>query len=819
MVGVNLQGRWCIQRTDEEAYELQAQMPGDIFGALLEAKYIEDPYVGENENDVQWVGECDWIFSRTFKVSQRLLAHDQIRLHLESVDTLAKIYINDKLVVRTENMFVPVDLDVKPFLIQGENCIRLHITSAAKGAKKLAKKAPYEVPSTTNNRVPHLNHLRKVQCHGGWDWGICLLTCGVYGKMQLVGVNELVIHHCYTSQKHRKDKVTLTVTLEYEAFKSARLPLSVRVGEIQCDKMLTVKAGRAQHQIVVEIDNPALWWPVGYGEQPLYAFELSLAGQVVQKKLGLRDIRVLNTTDKIGKRFVIEVNGVEVFCKGANWIPMDAIVSRQTDQRYTELLEAAADANMNMIRVWGGGQYERDFFYETCDRLGLLVWQDFMLACALYPATEDFIQNLCAEVTHQGKRLRDHACLALWCGDNEVLGAIHWYVDAKDAQKLAAYHVFYDRINQAQQAAIEAADPTRTFWPSSPCGGPNDFSDGWHNDACGDMHYWDVWHEGKDIEAYFDVVPRFCSEFGYQSFSSPETTATFAAKKDWNPTCPVMEHHQRNPAGNQIILDMFTRYFRMPNGSENFMYLSQVQQAIAVKTAVEYWRHLKPVCMGTLYWQLNDNWPVASWSSLEYGGRWKHLHYHAKRFYAPVVGTAFQQDNIITLAVVSDVLEAGRAVMLVKSYDFEGNLIKKIKLEKAIAAQGVVKFGQWDVDAFGVDPTKGFMVLETCVKVRGKAYYHDNTHLFRRYKQYDLPETAVRMRLRKHPEGASITLSVKYPAFFVFLSHEKGGVFEDNSFTLLPDQPKTIIFRVNGGLTLQQIKQGLSVKHLRDTYE
>ena len=335
--------------------------------------------------------------------------------------------------------------------------------------------------------------------------------------------------------------------------------------------------------------------PAGYGEQPLYQLNIRLDGQVIEKKIGFRDLHLDTSVDDIGSAMTFVVNGRPIMAKGANWIPVDALPSRHTKDRYQKLLQDAKAANMNMIRVWGGGMYEQDIFYELCDALGLLVWQDFMFACALYPSTPNFISEVQAEVRHQVRRLKDHPCIALWCGDNEVIGAISWYPESKTNRE--KYVVNYDRLNRAIEQIVAIEDPARRFWSSSPCNGELDYGDAWHDDNKGDMHFWDVWHSGKSFDAYQSIQPRFCSEFGYQSWPSLPSVKSFAPEIDWNITSPSFEKHQKN-RGNSIITEMFTRYFRFPMSFEQMLYLSQAQQAVAIKTASEYWRAQKACLSG-----------------------------------------------------------------------------------------------------------------------------------------------------------------------------------------------------------------------------
>ncbi len=375
-----------------------------------------------------------------------------------------------------------------------------------------------------------------------------------------------------------------------------------------------------------------------------------------RRRIGLRTIELESRPDEAGRSFLVKVNGVPVFCRGANWIPADALPGRISPEKTRGLLQSAVDANMNMLRIWGGGFYEPDWFLDICDELGLMVWQDFMFSCNLYPSDRDYLNGVAQEVRYQAGRLQHHASIALWCGDNELIGALNWFDESRTNRD--RYLVAYDRLNRTVEDGLLAVDPQANWWPSSPSPGPMSFGDAWHDDSSGDMHFWSVWHEGRDFEHYRDVRPRFCSEFGFQSYPSMDVIRTFADEEDWNIASTVMESHQKNVGGNARIAETMFRYFRFPASFEDFVYLSQVQQGLAIRTAVEYWRSLKPHCMGTLYWQLNDTWPVASWSSLDYGGGWKALHFMARRFFSPVAVFALpSKDGSIGFAGINDTRE------------------------------------------------------------------------------------------------------------------------------------------------------------------
>jgi len=633
MPTLRLDDQWQLYREDTPQRRYDAQVPVDVHHMLLLAGDIPDPFYRDNEAQVQWVHQHNWVLERAFELSEADLAHS-ITLQLEYLDTHATVTLNGKPVATLSNLFRRFYLDIRSQAQVGMNRLSITLHDAARLGAERASQLPFPVPySESNNKIPHMNTVRKTQCDAGWDWGICLMSTGLYSAPLVQVHADRLLDTVRVTQHHQPGEARLMVTVDTTG--AASTEQNVHLGLPGADPVqVQLLPGQNQCQAELVVTDPMLWWPNGYGDQPLYRLVAELDGQLWQRDIGLRELRWDLSADAAGNRMAVVVNGVDIFAKGANWIPADAFPARHTPERYHQLLEASAAAHMNMIRVWGGGMYEHDAFYETCERLGLLVWQDLMFACSLYPSTPAFLADVVPEVDWQVRRLQSYGCIALWCGDNEVIGAINWYETSRNNRE--KYLVNYDRLNRVLEDTVHHADPGRTFWPSSPCNGDLDFGDAWHDDNKGDIHFWDVWHSGKSFSAYYDIKPRFCSEFGYQSFPSKGVVERFTEPDDLNVTSPVMEVHQKNPGGNSRIVEMFTRYFRFPVGFDQFLYLSQVQQAIAMKTAIEYWRTLRPHCMGTLYWQLNDNWPVASWSSLEYGGGWKQMHYHARRFYQPV---------------------------------------------------------------------------------------------------------------------------------------------------------------------------------------
>ena len=815
MKTLDLSGRWNL-KSKRGGHVVPAQVPGDNHSALLAARKIPDPYWADNERAVQWVGREDWVYSRQFKLTPAFMAEKSIFLNCDCLDTVATVFINDRRVARSENMFARQRFEVRNFLRTGLNDIRIEFTSPEKAAIAAAGKLPYPVPhSAFPVQSPNRNLVRKVQCHSGWDWGPCLMVSGISGSIYLGATSEGRIEYVTTTQKHTRTRVEVEVTVEVEAPADGAGVLDITLGKQNVSKPVRLRRGLNVLNGTIAVSNPKLWWPNGHGAQPLYDLTVRVAGDEAYKRLGLRTLEVINREDKDGLSMTFRVNGIDIFCKGANWIPADALPQRQTRAALDDLLSSAARANMNMLRVWGGGQYESDDFYELCDEKGLLIWHDFMFSCALYPATPAFLDLVRQEARHQVKRLRDHACLALWCGNNEDVGALNWFDESRKNRD--RYLVDYDRLNEGVLGrAVDECDPTRIFWPSSPCGGRGDYSDCWHNDKRGDMHCWSVWHEGKSFDAFHQVKPRFCSEFGYQSFPSLDTIRTYAPGDQLNVTAPVMEYHQRHSGGNSRIIEMFSRYFRSPEGFANFVYLSQVQQALAIKTAVEYWRTLRPTCMGTLYWQINDNWPVCSWASLEYGGKWKLLHHMARRFYAPVLVTTRPTANgTMEVWATNDKHEPVKGTLDLRVMEFGGRTTRRKRLRVNLPANSARLIKRYKLSDLTPAPETSFLSLA----LTADRETFRNEHFFRVYKKCNLAAARIVTSVKQAGDSFRVTVSANKPAFYVSLNADGiRGEFDDNCFTLLPGEPRTLVFTPKQGTTLKAFKAGLQINHLRGTY-
>ncbi len=772
MDSIDLSGAWRLSDVDGD-HSVPMALPGDGISALFDAGVLENPYWGRNEYTCRWVAERDWIVSREFELSET-----DVVLILDQVDTVAEIILNGLQVGRFDNAFRKFRIDLSNVARTGKNKLEIRFPSAVRIANERQSAQPFRVPyQASNSPVGNGNMLRKPQCDFGWDWNIALVPFGIYGAIRIEKAEAARIDRLEIEQSVVGNLARLIVSAHLSGHPS-EAPTFTFNGETK------QAAGDGSDLCTVEflVEAPALWWPNGLGDQPLYELEVVLGPQVERRKIGFRTIEHVTEPDGIGAGFGFRVNGHPVFAKGANWIPADALPSRITPEKTRSLLQSAADANMNMIRVWGGGRYEPDWFYDICDELGLMVWQDFMFACNLYPSDQAFLEEVDSEIREVAARLHHRASLALWCGDNELVGALDWFEESRSDRD--RYLAAYDRLNHTIERALKATDPNANWWPSSPSRGRLDFGDGWHDDTSGDMHFWSVWHEGRDFDHYRDVAPRFCSEFGFQSYPSMDQVRSFAAPEDFNIAAPVLESHQKNEGGNARIAETMFRYFRFPEGFENFVYISQVQQALAIKTAVTQWRSLKPRCMGTIYWQLNDTWPVCSWSSLDYGGGWKLLHHAARHFFEPVTVIAKPDGDSIRLVAANDGIAPVRLSLTVQALALDGSLRTLSGAEALASVDTSVDIEKIPLSDLGEQELLYFS-WQAEDGSGGRDHFAP-----RPYKSYDLLPANVQLT----QAGNDLILKSDAAAFFVALEADVPGRFSDNGMLVLPDDPVSLSF-------------------------
>jgi beta-mannosidase len=603
-----------------------AQVPGCIHTDLLRNGLIPDPFWGANEQRLQWIEEEDWIYRVEFDLQLDDCEH--IELVADGLDTVAEVRLNDVLIGQTDNMFIRYRFDVRAAIKPIGNVLEVRFTSPLKIIRE--RQQPGDAKEW-NDPVGGSSHLRKQPSSFGWDWGPRFVTSGIYLPIGLEGWDYNRIDSVRVHQIHEAGEVQLRLRPELMTSK----PVNYR-GSISLDGTVLERfAG-----LSVRIRAPRLWWPNRHGDQPIYDLQLEAVaadGRTIdrwEKRIGLRIIELDRHQGALGESFQFRVNGRPIFAKGANWIPAHSFVTEASPEMYKDLIDSAAEVGMNMVRVWGGGIYEKDLFYDLCDEKGLLVWQDFMFACALYPDDKAFLESVRREAIFQVKRLAHHASLALWCGNNEL--ELKPEEIRKTTKRRRAYkRIFYNLL----PGIVAAHDGTTAYWPASPHN-PAGYVKGPNSERGGDSHLWDVWHLRKPAKHYETQATRFCSEFGMQSYSSPQVAATYCSPDKFSIQAPEMANHQKNAAGDEIIFDYVSKRYPRPTDYAASAYLSQLNQAYCIKVAVEHFRRLAPRTMGALYWQLNDCWPGASWSSIEFGGRWKALHYAASRFFAPALVSA-----------------------------------------------------------------------------------------------------------------------------------------------------------------------------------
>lgn len=646
MLKSSLNGIWKLHIIGKDAALLpeegiEAKIPGTVYGALLEEKLIPDPFYRDNELKVLPLMDNDFCFTTEFLADHKMLSGDRLLLRFEGLDTLADIYVNEEWIGCAFNMHRIWEFDLLDAgcVREGENRLKVVLHSPTRYIKEENKKVYTDGSKEAMEGFPHL---RKAHCMFGWDWGPRLPDAGIFREVSLIGIEKSRLESVYITQIHEEEKVTLDFDIALDTpdkIRNGMIRISVAAPDGQILALEEKECSEAVNRSCrLVIENPQLWWPRGYGKQPLYGVKVELLDNtgneldVWERKIGLRTMTVNTEKDEWGRCFAHEVNGVKIFAMGADYIPEDNLLGRINEKRTRKLLEDAVWANHNCIRVWGGGYYPDDYFYDICDELGLIVWQDFMYACASYELDDDFEANITQETIDNVRRIRHHACLGLWCGNNEmefqILDGI-W--NASEKQK-------YDYIKMYEYIIpkiLKKEDPAAFYWPSSPSSGGN--YDNPSDENQGDTHYWDVWHGDKPFTEYRKFHFRYLSEFGFQSFPGMKTVEAFTEVSDRNIFSRVMEMHQRNCAANGKILNYLSATYLYPKDFDHLLYASQLLQADAVRYGVEHFRRFRGRCMGTVVWQLNDIWPVASWASIDYYGRWKALHYAERKMFAPVM--------------------------------------------------------------------------------------------------------------------------------------------------------------------------------------
>ena len=842
-----LEAKWefrAISKTDRA--ELQdwhpAQVPGVVQTDLLKGGLIPDPFYQDNDTKLQWIGLTDWEYRTTFEADAATLGHDHVDLVFEGLDTYADVYVNDQAVLHADNMFRRWRVPVKGILKSGPNNLRVVFHSPIESMIPKVKALPYILPaiSTAINTGNEENiatspYTRKAPYQYGWDWGPRYVTEGIWRPIRVETWDALRIENFHVQQETiTKTDAAVNAEFNIEAGRGTPASLEVTYGPLAGTAFPAVRQsvqlvpGLNRISVPIHIANPKLWYPNGYGAQDRYQFSAAVrTGKDIAAnaalKTGLRSIELRREVTKTGKSFAFIVNGIPVFAKGADVIPFDSFPNRVTPEIHRQILEAARDAHMNMVREWGGGYYESDDFYDICDELGILVWQEFMFGGDMVPGGADFQNSVKQEAIDQVTRLRDHPSIVLWCGNNEIeTGWVHWSdrqifkesVSPADRENVwTDYVVLFHGI--LAQVVAQYGNPV-PYWGSSPSA---NFENPPDSQTDGDMHYWQVWHALAPIEMYTQQFPRFMSEYGFQSFPEMRTIRTFAKPEDMDIRSATMRDHQKNTGGNERILSYMLRWYPEPKDFASFVYLSQVLQAEAIKVGAEHLRRQMPNTMGSLYWQLNDCWPVASWASIDYYGRWKALQYYARRFYDDVIVSPFRHDGKVDVYVVSDKLQPLNGTIHTRLLDFSGKVLSEKTQDVQIPAQSSAIYFTVDQKELlaNADPTKSFLVFDLTV---GGQQVSRNLIFFDTMHNLDLPKPVkIETSLDKSNGGYAVTLRSPALARSVFVSFGDLDVkTEDNYFDLLPGEAVTVKLKTPAAVTLDQLKSGIQVISLTDAF-
>lgn len=782
-IEMELHKNWQFKNIKDNVW-LNATIPGNVHTDLLDNKIIENPFIGNNEFKLQWISENDWEYKTQFSLDEEVLQKKHIELNFEGLDTYANVFLNDSLILKSNNAFRQSNVDVKSIL-KAENELWIVFENTTKFEERENAKLPYELPE--GNRI----FTRKAQFQYGWDWGPKLNTSGIWRPITLNAWNDLKIEDVFV-RVIAVNNVVATLSTSFEIKTEIKDSISVEVlvnGKKNATRSFIVNPNENSYSTVFDIKNPKLWWTHNLGEPYQYDLKFIIRHnktvlETFQLKKGLRTIELITKKDSIGESFYFKVNGVPIYAKGANYIPQNSFQNKVTDAHYEKLLSDVVDANMNMLRVWGGGIYENDIFYELCDEKGILVWQDFMFACAMYPGDDDFLENVKQEAIDNVKRLRNHASIALWCGNNENSeGWQNWgWQDGKtEAQKKEILNNYQKVFNDILPLAVAQKSET-DYWESSPKygrGNPKYKTEG-------DAHDWWIWHDAYPFEYLEKNVPRFMSEFGFQSFPSYEVINYINQNDSIDISSEGFQSHQKHSRGFQLIREYIERDFPVPNNPEDYVYVSQLLQAYGVTKGLEAHRRAKPYNMGTLYWQLNDCWPAVSWSSIDFFGNWKALHYKVKRAFENILISSVIENDTLKTFVINDNLKLHEGQLSIQILDFGGNVIWEDSNQIQVVSNSSELKHELNLKSLQLNKNEVVVVSK----------FNDERSFFYLVKPKDLKlqKGIVNKTVSKTSIGFRIEVSSTTFLKDVFLYTNVKGHFSDNYFDLLPNETIEIEF-------------------------
>ena len=807
----SLQNEIVLQNWEFREYGgewMPAKVPGFVHLDLYDNNLIEDPFYSANENKTDWIAEKTWEYQSNFSLDSEFLENKNISLHFSGIDTYADVFLNDSLIKTCQNFFVSHAIELAS-LLKLNNQVRFVFKPTAAKANELLTAAPYRLPGGERVQV------RKPQFHFGWDWGPKLIGCGITEEVKLIASNKRKSIQVYISTRSVNDSIA-QMNLEVDISNWDATVHSISF----LDTVVPIR--QAQTSIEFSIKNPKLWTARAYGNQNFTNIKFAILkddGSIIEEleeRFAIRTIELIQEEDELGKGLKFQVNGKDIYAKGANWIPLDFFHTRVDSNQYRKALLDAADANMNMLRVWGGGIYEDDYFYDLCDSLGILVWQDFMFACAMYPGSDVFMESVALEATQQIKRLRKHPSIALWCGNNENSEGWHrWsWQDHRSPAEVQSIWTDYQNLFTKLLPGLVDDLSTTAYWESSPQFGRGNPK----HQFTGDAHYWGVWHDAEPFVNFETKVPRFMSEYGFQSFPEMDALELFVLEEDMYMDSEVMKTHQKHPRGNDLIQEYMARDYKTPADFESFVYLSQILQADGMRMGIEAHRRARPYNMGTLYWQFNDCWPAVSWSSRDYYGNWKALHYTVKRSYRDLLISTHQTKDSIFTYLINDTYENQVYDLIIEHIDYAGaRLGSKARFVSVEGASSTLIYSSSLEDYLYIDSLKNQSYLDIQILKSGEVEAR-KLHHFVKTKDMKLPYTGISYKIEKDSLGFVVELFSDAFMKDVYLHSLHDGRFEDNYFDLPANEHKRIRFYNDYPMEVFDTNN-LSFFSVVDTYE
>lgn len=835
-VYLGLNNDWKF-KGEKDTIWLKAEVPGTVHTDLLNNNLIEDPFYRLNEKDLQWIDKQGWVYKRSFEINASIFKKERLEIHFKGLDTYAQIFLNDVLISSTDNMFVGCNVNVKPYVILGINHLKIVFKSPIEVGLEKRESLGYRLPNAVNDQSENGGlgkkqvsiFSRKPGYHFGWDWGPRLVTSGIWRDINLVGWNKVFIRDVYIKQEVlNTNQAKLSSELEVEATQEMDVTVKIKVdSETTITKKQHLISGVNKIKIPFIINEPELWWTNGLGNQKLYnvTLEVFQKGKVLasnNKLVGLKTLKVVQEKDEVGESFYFELNGRPVFMKGANYIPQDVFLSRVVVEDYEETILNMVDANYNMIRVWGGGIYEKEIFYNLCDKYGILVWQDFMFACAMYPGNKAFLESVKKEAIYNVKRLRNHTCIALWCGNNENLTAWKnwgWIPEVLNSQGQAAvdkvWKGYTDVFHEILPEVVTEFDNDTFYWASSPTSAPG-------VDATltsGDYHYWRVWGQQAPFSTFNEYIPRFMSEYGFQSFPEFTSVQKFTRNEDWDIYSEVMKSHQRHPIGNKNIEYYMKPIYNQPKDFQSFLYVSQLLQARGMQMAIEAHRRNMPYCMGSLYWQINDCWPVASWSTIDYYGNWKAGHYKVKDLYKSIKAMFYESNDQLEIHIVSDAITEKKAKLKFSIVNFSGKLLKSEIKTINIKANTSAVYYQKSLENMLLNENKSNIFAMVELLNNNNEVFDESIHYFQKPNKLNLTKPSIEYSITTFKNNQIvIDLKSNVLAKDVRLSSIVKGRFSNNYFDLVPNKNYRIKFLGEEEIDIDLFKKELKIISLIDSY-